>query len=54
MEQGEIDLKDKLKELRQNKIMIEENFLRITWQQMLQAVNYIHQQRVIHGNITSE
>ncbi|KDO23738.1 TTK protein kinase [Saprolegnia parasitica CBS 223.65] len=51
MEQGEIDLKDKLKELKNNQIVLEENFLRITWQQMLQAVNYIHNQRVIHGDL---
>ncbi|OQR95307.1 hypothetical protein ACHHYP_00121 [Achlya hypogyna] len=51
MEQGEIDLKDKLHELRKNDIVVEENFLRITWQQMLQAVNYIHNQRIIHGDL---
>ncbi|KAH9159610.1 hypothetical protein LEN26_002252 [Aphanomyces euteiches] len=51
MEIGEIDLMNKLKELKQNKIIIEENFLRIVWQQMLQAVNYIHNMRIIHGDL---
>ncbi|OQR95886.1 xylulose kinase [Thraustotheca clavata] len=51
MEQGEIDLKDKLQELKRNGIAVEENFLRITWQQMLQAVNYIHNERIIHGDL---
>ncbi|KAF0694884.1 Aste57867_14259 [Aphanomyces stellatus] len=51
MEIGEIDLMNKLKELKQNNIVIEENFLRIVWQQMLQAVNYIHNKRVIHGDL---
>jgi len=49
MEHGEIDLNQKLKELRNNAIMVEENFLRITLQQMLQAVNYIHNERIVHG-----
>ncbi|RHY27436.1 hypothetical protein DYB32_006775 [Aphanomyces invadans] len=50
MEIGEIDLMNKLKELKENKIVVEENFLRIVWHQMLQAVNYIHNKRIIHGN----
>ncbi|ETV90463.1 TTK protein kinase, variant [Aphanomyces invadans] len=51
MEIGEIDLMNKLKELKENKIVVEENFLRIVWHQMLQAVNYIHNKRIIHGDL---
>ncbi|ETV88366.1 TTK protein kinase, variant 1 [Aphanomyces astaci] len=51
MEIGEIDLMNKLKELKQHNIVVEENFLRIVWHQMLQAVNYIHNRRIIHGDL---
>ncbi len=48
MEHGEMDLNQKLQQL-QKADEIDENFLRITWQQMLKAVDAIHQNRIVHG-----
>ncbi|DBA00194.1 TPA: hypothetical protein N0F65_007819, partial [Lagenidium giganteum] len=48
MEHGEIDLSDKLRELKDN---LDENFLRVIWTQMLQAVHAIHSERIIHGDL---
>lgn len=46
MEHGEIDLNDRLRDL---KDALDENFLRVIWTQMLQAVHAIHSERIIHG-----
>ncbi|OWY94617.1 TTK protein kinase, partial [Phytophthora megakarya] len=48
MEHGEIDLSDRLKDLKSD---MDENMLRVIWTQMLQAVNAIHQKRIIHGDL---
>ncbi|KAL1522782.1 hypothetical protein AB1Y20_017754 [Prymnesium parvum] len=49
MECGEIDLAHMLK--RQKGSEINENFICMYWQQMLQAVHAIHEARVIHGDL---
>lgn len=46
MEHGEIDLNERLRDL---KDALDENFLRVIWTQMLQAVHAIHSERIIHG-----
>lgn len=48
MEHGEIDLSERLKGL---KCGMDENMLRVIWTQMLEAVNAIHQKRIIHGDL---
>lgn len=48
MEHGEIDLNDRLRDLKDG---MDENFLRVIWTQMLQAVHAIHSQRIIHGDL---
>jgi serine/threonine protein kinase len=50
MEHGEIDLSEKLQKMKGSG-GLEENFLRITWMQMLQAVHAIHSERIIHGDL---
>jgi serine/threonine-protein kinase TTK/MPS1 len=50
MEHGEIDLSDKLKELKDSG-SLDENYLRMLWSQMLQAVLAIHRERIIHGDL---
>lgn len=50
MEHGEIDLCRRLKEMRQAND-INENFIRIIWQQMLEAVHTIHDERIVHGDL---
>ncbi|KAJ3431879.1 dual specificity protein kinase ttk [Anaeramoeba flamelloides] len=53
LEFGEIDLAKKLELLKLNSKngIINPNFLRLTWQQMLEAVHTIHEQRIIHGDL---
>ncbi|KAJ6254191.1 dual specificity protein kinase ttk [Anaeramoeba flamelloides] len=53
LEFGEIDLAKKLDLLKLNSKngIINPNFLRLTWQQMLEAVHTIHEQRIIHGDL---
>ncbi|RLN90157.1 hypothetical protein BBJ28_00017489 [Nothophytophthora sp. Chile5] len=46
MEHGEIDLSERLRDLKDG---LDENFLRVIWTQMLQAVDAIHSERIIHG-----
>lgn len=48
MEHGEIDLSERLRDLRDS---LDENFLRVIWTQMLQAVHAIHSERIIHGDL---
>ncbi|KAG6967558.1 hypothetical protein JG688_00006251 [Phytophthora aleatoria] len=48
MEHGEIDLSERLRDLKGE---MDENMLRVIWTQMLQAVNAIHQKRIIHGDL---
>lgn len=50
MEHGEIDLNHKLHELRKAKLL-DMNFVRLVWQQMLRAVSAIHEARVVHGDL---
>lgn len=50
MEHGEIDL-SKVLERQKNTKQIDENFIRLTWQQMLQAVETIHEARIVHGDL---
>eukprot|EP01134_Creolimax_fragrantissima_P002884 CFRG2884T1 len=50
MEQGEIDLAKMLKRHKGAKFS-DENYLRLYWQQMLEAVQSIHHQRIIHGDL---
>ncbi|KAG7398340.1 hypothetical protein PHYBOEH_011248 [Phytophthora boehmeriae] len=48
MEHGEIDLSKRLRNL---KGAMDENLLRVIWTQMLQAVDAIHSERIIHGDL---
>ncbi|EGZ09120.1 hypothetical protein PHYSODRAFT_525160, partial [Phytophthora sojae] len=48
MEHGEIDLSERLRNLKGG---MDENLLRVIWAQMLKAVNAIHTQRIIHGDL---
>ncbi|TMW59583.1 hypothetical protein Poli38472_004652 [Pythium oligandrum] len=48
MEHGEIDLGERLREMKDG---LDENFLRVIWTQMLQAVHAIHRERIIHGDL---
>ncbi|CAJ2644249.1 unnamed protein product [Trifolium pratense] len=55
LEYGEIDLahmlSQKWKELDGSKETIDENWLRFYWQQILQAVNTIHEERIVHSDL---
>ncbi|KAJ9146343.1 hypothetical protein P3X46_028622 [Hevea brasiliensis] len=55
LEYGEIDLahmlSQKWKELDSNNQIIDENWLRFYWQQILQAVNTIHEERIVHSDL---
>ncbi|XP_057444021.1 serine/threonine-protein kinase MPS1 isoform X2 [Lotus japonicus] len=55
LEYGEIDLahmlSQKWKELDGYKETIDENWLRFYWQQILQAVNTIHEERIVHSDL---
>ena len=48
MEYGDIDLAHQLKKHQKR---IDENHLRLYWQQMLEAVHTIHEHRIIHGDL---
>uniref|UniRef100_K3W8P1 Protein kinase domain-containing protein n=1 Tax=Globisporangium ultimum (strain ATCC 200006 / CBS 805.95 / DAOM BR144) TaxID=431595 RepID=K3W8P1_GLOUD len=48
MEHGEIDLSERLRDIKDS---LDENFLRVIWTQMLQAVHAIHSERIIHGDL---
>ncbi|KAG4954638.1 hypothetical protein JHK87_040232 [Glycine soja] len=55
LEYGEIDLahmlSQKWKELDGSNQTIDENWLRFYWQQILQAVNTIHEERIVHSDL---
>ncbi|XVF64629.1 hypothetical protein PTKIN_Ptkin09bG0183500 [Pterospermum kingtungense] len=55
LEYGEIDLahmlSQKWKEMDSSNHTIDENWLRFYWQQILQAVNTIHEERIVHSDL---
>nr|CAD1832717.1 unnamed protein product [Ananas comosus var. bracteatus] len=55
LEYGEIDLAhmvaQKLKETSNPSLQIDENWLRFYWQQMLEAVKTIHEERIVHSDL---
>ncbi|XP_030526894.1 serine/threonine-protein kinase MPS1 isoform X3 [Rhodamnia argentea] len=55
LEYGEIDLahmlSQKWKDLDNSEQTIDENWLRFYWQQILQAVNTIHEERIVHSDL---
>lgn len=55
LEFGEIDLAHmvdhKWKERNNSNMKIDENWLRFYWQQMLEAVNTIHEERIVHSDL---
>ncbi|XVF39407.1 hypothetical protein PTKIN_Ptkin01aG0032400 [Pterospermum kingtungense] len=55
LEYGEIDLahmlSHKWKEMDSSNQSIDENWLRFYWQQILQAVNIIHEDRIVHSDL---
>ncbi|XP_021900745.1 serine/threonine-protein kinase mph1 [Carica papaya] len=55
LEYGEIDLahmlSQKWKEIDGSNQIIDENWLRFYWQQILQAVNTIHEERIVHSDL---
>ncbi|KAJ0976042.1 hypothetical protein J5N97_018007 [Dioscorea zingiberensis] len=55
LEYGEIDLAHMLsqkgKEMDGSNWQLEENWLRFYWQQMLEAVNTIHEERIVHSDL---
>lgn len=55
LEYGEIDLAQMLlqkrKEMDAGKKQIDENWLRFYWQQVLKAVNTIHEERIVHSDL---
>ncbi|WOL01132.1 hypothetical protein Cni_G09846 [Canna indica] len=55
LEYGEIDLahmlSQKWKEMNTSGWTIDENWLRFYWQQMLEAVNTIHEERIVHSDL---
>ncbi|XP_074263556.1 serine/threonine-protein kinase MPS1-like [Silene latifolia] len=55
LEYGEIDLAhmlaQKWKEIEDSNIRIDDNWLRFYWQQILQAVNTIHEERIVHSDL---
>ncbi|KAK6114863.1 hypothetical protein DH2020_007132 [Rehmannia glutinosa] len=55
LEYGEIDLAhmlaQKWKELEGSNAIIDENWLRFYWQQILLAVNTIHEERIVHSDL---
>ena len=53
MEYGETDLSTLLKRQRAKSPdgKVDDNFIRFYWQQMLQAVHTIHEERIVHGDL---
>ena len=51
MEAGEADLATVLTRTRNEKGYVEGNFARLAWQQMLEAVQTIHDERIVHGDL---
>jgi len=50
MECGDVDLSTMLKKRRSTK-GLDENHLRLHWQTMLEAVQTIHEARIVHGDL---
>jgi len=51
MECGEIDLWHMLRQLRESGDALNENYIRLYWQQMLEAVQTIHDEKIIHSDL---
>ncbi|KMT20002.1 hypothetical protein BVRB_1g000250 isoform A [Beta vulgaris subsp. vulgaris] len=55
LEYGEIDLahmlSQKWKEIERSNSTMDQNWLRFYWQQILQAVNTIHEERIVHSDL---
>jgi len=51
MEFGEIDLWHMLRQLKESGEGLNENYIRLYWQQMLEAVQTIHEERIIHSDL---
>ena len=51
MEAGEADLATVLTRTRNEKGYCDGNFARLAWQQMLEAVQTIHEERIVHGDL---
>ncbi|XP_020528894.1 uncharacterized protein LOC18423230 isoform X2 [Amborella trichopoda] len=55
LEYGEIDLahmlSQKWKEMDKSEMQMDENWLRFYWQQILKAVNTIHEERIVHSDL---
>ena len=55
MELGEVDLNHVLQQRQRQSTggrrLLNVNFIRLTWQQMLSAVHSIHEERIIHGDL---
>lgn len=51
MECGETDLKTYLGNVKKANQPLDTNMIRLTWQQMLTAVNVIHQHNIIHSDL---
>ncbi|CAO2834690.1 unnamed protein product [Amaranthus hypochondriacus] len=55
LEYGEIDLahmlSQKWREIERSNSTMDENWLRFYWQQILQAVNTIHEERIVHSDL---
>ncbi|XP_058089683.1 serine/threonine-protein kinase MPS1 isoform X2 [Magnolia sinica] len=55
LEYGEIDLAhmlaQKWKQMDNSSLQIDDNWLRFYWQQILQAVNTIHEERIVHSDL---
>lgn len=50
LELGELDL-TKLIQEHSCEGVVEENYIRIFWQQMLEAVHTIHEERIVHTDL---
>jgi serine/threonine protein kinase len=53
LELGETDFSNLLRQL-QKKVANRANFIRLYWQQMLLAVAAIHEQKIVHGGMSSQ
>lgn len=51
MEYGDIDLAKRLNESTSKSKLIDDNFRRLYWQQMLEAVRTIHEAKIVHGDL---
>jgi serine/threonine-protein kinase TTK/MPS1 len=51
LELGDIDLRSLIEKNRRNDQEMNPNFLRLMWQQMLEAVQIVHNAKVIHGDL---